>query len=49
MVGRELNDLSQVIAVMLVVIGIGITMDTVVFAWLERRVRERWGLASRVG
>ena len=49
MVGRELNDMSRVIAVMVVVIGIGITMDTAVFAWLERRVRERWGLASRMG
>ncbi|MCL5045511.1 MAG: ABC transporter permease [Actinobacteria bacterium] len=48
MVGRELNDMGQVIAVMIVVIGIGIIMDTVVFAWLERRVRERWGLASQV-
>jgi NitT/TauT family transport system permease protein len=42
--GRELNDMSQVIAVMLVIIAIGLLADRAVFAPVERRVRERWGL-----
>lgn len=43
--GRELNDMSQVIAVMLVIIAIGLIVDRAIFAPLEKRVRERWGLA----
>lgn len=46
MMGRELNDMSQVIAVMLVIVAIGLAIDRLVFAPLERRVRERWGLAT---
>lgn len=42
--GRELNDMSQVIAVMMVIIIIGLTVDFLVFGPLERRIRERWGL-----
>jgi NitT/TauT family transport system permease protein len=42
--GRELNDMSQVLAVMLVIIGIGLSMDRLLFAQVEYRVRERWGL-----
>ena len=42
--GRELNDMSQVIAVMLVIIAIGLVVDRLVFAPVESRVRERWGL-----
>jgi NitT/TauT family transport system permease protein len=45
-VGRELNDMNQVIAVMLVIIVIGLLLDRLVFAPLEARVRERWGLGS---
>jgi NitT/TauT family transport system permease protein len=41
--GRELNDMSQVIAVMLVIIGIGLIVDRVVFVPGETRVRARWG------
>ncbi|CAG0951075.1 sulfonate transport system permease protein [Anaerolineae bacterium] len=44
--GRELNDMSQVIAVMLVIIAIGLTVDRLVFAPIESRVRERWGLVG---
>jgi NitT/TauT family transport system permease protein len=42
--GRELNDMSQVIAVMLIIIVIGLVIDRLVFAPIESRVRERWGL-----
>ena len=44
--GRELNDISQIIAVMIIIIVIGITVDRLVFTKLENRVRERWGLLS---
>ena len=44
--GRELNDMSQVVAVMLVIIGIGLGMDRLVFARLENSVRRRWGLQT---
>jgi sulfonate transport system permease protein len=42
--GRELNNMSQVVAVMLVIVCLGLISDRLVFAALERRVRERWGL-----
>lgn len=44
--GRELNDASQIIAVMLVIVFIGVMIDSLIFAPLERRVRARWGLTS---
>ena len=44
--GRELNDISQIIAVMIIIIVIGITVDRLVFTKLENRVRERWGLLN---
>ncbi len=44
MMGRELNDLGQVIAVMGLILAIGITLDRLVFGNLENRIRERWGL-----
>ncbi len=44
MIGRELNDMSQVIAVMLVLIAIGILVDRLFFMKVERLIRERWGL-----
>lgn len=42
--GRELNDMSQVIAVMTVIIVIGVVMDKLVFGMIERKVRRTWGL-----
>jgi len=43
-VGRELNDISQVISVMLVIMVIGILIDGFVFKKIERKVMSRWGL-----
>ena len=37
-------DVSQVIAIMLVIVALGMTIDRLVFGWIEARVRERWGL-----
>lgn len=46
MIGRELNDMSQVIAVMIVIIIIGIMVDRLFFIKVEKRIRERWGLVK---
>lgn len=42
--GRSLNDVSQVIAIMLVIMSIGLVVDGFVFKRLEHRVMSRWGL-----
>ena len=45
MMGRDLNDMSQVIAVMILIIGIGYIVDGLVFKTVERRLQHKWGLA----
>lgn len=47
MQGRDLNDMSLVLAVMGVLVGIGIVADRLLFTRLENLVRHRWGLATR--
>lgn len=42
--GRELNDMSQVVAVMLVIIALGLLVDRLIFSRLESGVRQQWGL-----
>ena len=44
--GRDLNDMSQVLAVMTILIVIGVVADRLIFTRLEDRVRRRWGLAT---
>lgn len=44
MAGRELADINQVAAVILIIISIGLTIDKLVFGKLEVRTRKRWGL-----
>jgi NitT/TauT family transport system permease protein len=44
--GRDLNDATQVMSVMVMIVMIGVACDTVLFANLERRTRERWGLTA---
>ncbi len=46
MIGRELNDMAQVVAVMVVIVVLGLVVDRLLFAPLERRVRERWGTGT---
>lgn len=46
--GRELNDLSQVIAVMLVISFISILMDKLVFALFESNMKRKWGLMRSI-
>ncbi|MBI3761268.1 MAG: ABC transporter permease [Chloroflexi bacterium] len=47
MMGRELNDMSQVVAVMVVIIALGLLTDRLIFSALENRIRERWGLLQQ--
>jgi len=46
MMGRDLNDMSQVIAVMILIIVLGYIVDGLVFKTVEKRLQERWGLAT---
>ncbi len=43
-VGRQLNDVSEVIAVMLIIMGIGMLIDGFVFRKIEDKIMYRWGL-----
>jgi len=45
MMGRDLNDMSQVIAVIILIIAIGYIVDGLVFRTIERRLQLKWGLA----
>jgi NitT/TauT family transport system permease protein len=45
MMGRDLNDMSQVLAVMALIMAIGQIVDRVVFETLENRIRRTWGVA----
>ena len=46
MQGRELADMSQVLSVMAVIMGLGLLTDRLIFGSLERHVRRRWGLST---
>lgn len=45
-IGRGVNDMSLVIAIMLVIVAIGLTVDRIFFARMEGWVQERWGLTQ---
>ena len=42
--GRDLNDMSLVIAIMLVIVALGLATDRIIFVRIESWVQERWGL-----
>jgi hypothetical protein len=42
--GRDLSDSPLLLAVIVVILGVGIVIDTVFFGRLERYVRHRYGL-----
>ena len=46
MMGRDLNDMSQVLAVMALIVAIVHLVDRLVFERLENRIRQKWGLAE---
>lgn len=41
--GRDLNDVAQVMAVMLVIIFVGMLFNWLLFTPVEKRLRQRWG------
>jgi len=43
-IGREFQDMGQIISVMIVIFAIGLLFDRLVFVKLEEKVRARWGL-----
>jgi NitT/TauT family transport system permease protein len=43
--GRDFSDIAQVVAVMVIMVGIGMLADRWLFAVLQRRVQARFGLA----
>jgi NitT/TauT family transport system permease protein len=45
MMGRDLNDMSQVIAVMILIVALGYLVDGLIFKTVEKRLQQRWGLA----
>ncbi|MBN2406342.1 MAG: ABC transporter permease [Elusimicrobia bacterium] len=46
MMGRELNDMKQVLAVMILIVAVGITVDRAVLGKIEQQIRKRWGIIS---
>lgn len=48
MVGRDLADISQVVAVMIVIIVIGLLLDNIVFGKIEANIRQKWGLEVKL-
>jgi NitT/TauT family transport system permease protein len=43
-VSRDLSDSASLLAMMIVILVIGIIVDSLVFGRLERAIRRRWGL-----
>ena len=46
-VGRDLNDMPLVLAVMAVIVAIGLAFDRLLFGPAESWVRQRWGLTAQ--
>jgi len=44
MMGRDLNDMSQVISVMLLIVALGYLVNRIVFRTMDRALQNRWGL-----
>ncbi|HWP84545.1 MAG TPA: ABC transporter permease [Terriglobia bacterium] len=46
MMGRDLNDMGQVMAVMLLIMLLGVAVDRLLFHALEKRIQRKWGLVQ---
>jgi NitT/TauT family transport system permease protein len=46
--GRDLNDINQVVAIMLLIALIGYVVDTILFRRIDASVRNKWGMAVAV-
>ena len=40
--GRDLNDMSQVVAGMILIVAIGYIVDGLIFKTMERRLQDKW-------
>ena len=49
MMGRELNDISQVIAVIILIMIISVLIDKFIFGIIESRIKRRWGFEEVQG
>jgi NitT/TauT family transport system permease protein len=47
MMGRDLSDISQVMAIMIVIIIIGLIVEKFIFGKIEENIRTRWGLGAQ--
>jgi NitT/TauT family transport system permease protein len=48
MTGRDLNDMSLVMAVMILIIAIGFIIDGLIFRTLEKSLQQKWGLTPAI-
>jgi NitT/TauT family transport system permease protein len=48
MMGRELNDMSQVIAVMFLIAFISILIDKLLLGKIESNIRKKWGMDKSI-
>lgn len=48
MVGRDLADISQVMAVMIVILILGLAFDKIIFGKLEKNIRHKCGLDNTI-
>src|ERR1700685_2940248 len=46
MMGRDLSDMNQVLAVMILIICLGYLVDGLIFRTMERRLQQKYGLAA---
>ncbi len=46
MAGRDLSDINQVVAVMVLIAAIGYAVDGILFRRLETSLRDRWGMVA---
>jgi len=46
MMGRDLSDISQVVAIMLVIIILGLIVEKLIFGKIEENIRNKWGLGA---
>lgn len=44
MMGRDLADISQVMAIMIVIIILGLIVEKFIFGKIEKNIRTRWGI-----
>lgn len=45
-IGRELNDVNLVVAVILIIMAISIAVDLLIFENITKSIRRKWGMAG---